>query len=446
MYLAKKIFRGDRYIWGIYIALILISCIVSYSASSMLAFRNAHYYAPIMGHVGHLFLGFCLMVLASQIPTRFYKVLGILALFAAPLLLLAVQFMPAVNGANRNMWGFQPSEIAKFASVFVCANFLSIGMVKGEIGIQKNPLLTAILIPLFLAGFVALDNLSTGILMMAVIYTMVFVAGMKLKPFFKYIVGINLLLGSLGLLGLFVIPSEYLPSRAGTWQSRLEKVFQAEEPIVHQKMSDNNQQVIYGHMAVARGGLIGNGLDSQMCDFLPLAFSDFVYSIIIEMFGMVIGGGFMIFLYLALLVRALIIFRQCNNTFFGLLLLGLTLLIVYQALINMSVGVGLIPVTGQPLPLVSRGGTSILVVSGFLGLMQGISHRMDAGESEEDDYLGWEDLLGADEEDDEPMVQPKEMPVAEEIIEETKEEEAGVAMAVEETLEEPERNNTIYPY
>ena len=442
MYLTKRLFKGDRYIWGIYITLILISCIVSYSASSVLAFRNTHYYAPIISHVKHLFYGFIVMILASQIATRYYQLLGGIALVLSPLLLFFVQMTPEVNGANRNMWGFQPSEIAKFACVFACAYFLNSGMIKGQIGIHKNPLRMAIFLPLFLAGFVALDNLSTGILIMAVIYTMVFVGGMRLKSFFKYIVGINLLFVVMSVAALFSLPSDYMPSRATTWKSRIEKIFQDEEPLVHQKLTDSNQQVIYGHMAVARGGVIGNGLDSQLCDFLPLAFSDFVFSIIIEMFGMVLGGGFMIFLYLALLVRGLIIFRQCNNPFLGFMMLGLILLIVYQSLINMAVGVGLGPVTGQPLPLVSRGGTSILVISGFFGLIQGICNRTNGSDSQSDDDLGWEYLEEIDEEEDETGLVQTETSVVKKIAVE----EPVIVPVEKENPIESEENNTIYPY
>ena len=212
------------------------------------------------------------------------------------------------------------------------------------------------------------------------------------------------------------------------------------KPLIEQDLNGKKSQVLYGKMAVANGGLIGKFPgNSQIRDFLPQAYSDYIYSIIIEEMGL-IGGGFVLFLYILLMFRVLIIFRQSKNTFPALLMLGVTMLIVFQALINMAVGVDLIPVTGQPLPLISRGGTSTLITCGYFGIILSVSRSAMIDEQDYDENH----RLGDGSPDEEPQTEPVVEPTVTTAATAATEEAAKTEVAEESAKTEEEEEEYTY--
>lgn len=372
----RNLFKGDKYIWGIFFVLCIISGIEMYSASSTLAYRASEHYNPAFSHLTHLIFGTIGVIIIHNMPPHYFRAFGYLLYPVTLLLLIAVMFTPQVNGASRHLFGFQPSELAKFATIAVTCAFLAKGQLVN--GITKESFYSVLIASAVPCLLILKENFSTAFLLGLVIFSLMFIARVQLKRMLA-ICGIIVVLGTLFLSILSFVPANKLPGRMTTWKSRLE---QTGEPVVKQKVDDKNRQVQYGHMAVANGGLTGKFIgNSQIRDFLPQAYSDFIYSIIIEEMGLVIGGIGVMFIYLMLLVRAGIIFRRCKSFFPGLLLLGVTMLIVYQALMSMAVGVGMF-VTGQPLPLISRGGTSIFMTCAYFGIILSISRS--AGVDEED--------------------------------------------------------------
>lgn len=386
MELDNTLFKGDKYIWGIYFILLFISVVEIFSATSTLAYRATEHYNPAFQHTTYLILGTLAVLIIHNMPSHYFRAIGTLAFPVSVVLLLLVMFTPEVNGAQRRIFGFQPSEIAKFAEIVVVCNFLAKGQASG--GISKKSFYMVIGSAGIICGLILPENFSTAFLLGAVIFFLMFIAGVQWKRL-GAILGTIAVIGALFLSVLIFVPQNVLPGRMKTWKSRIEQSKNT-VPLVEQKLDNKNMQVQYGRMAVANGGIIGKFPgNSQIRDFLPQAYSDYIYSIIIEEMG-ILGGIFVLFLYFLLLFRAVIIFRQCKNTFPALLLLGLTMLIVFQALINMAVGVDLIPVTGQPLPLISRGGTSTLLTCGYFGILLSISRSalIDEMDYNDDHRLG----------------------------------------------------------
>ncbi len=377
----KSQLKGDGYIWAIFFAFALVSMVCAYSSNSFFAFRSEVFYAPIMGHITHLFMGFLIMIIASNIPVHVYRNTSWFAVLIAVGTLIAVQFEPSSSGgANRSIGSFQPSEVGKYASVTICAMFLHRGQKDGVLDVEVEKLIRAIVFPAGIALLIFFDNLSTAVLLALTIVTMVYLSGIPKKVFMKYLMTPAIGLVIIGYLGVMYLPDKLVfADRIYTWRARIERIGSDDNPYITQEIGDKNRQVIFGHMAVARGGVFGNPFKSQMRDFLPLAFSDFIYSIIIEEWGLV-GGILVLFLYLSLLVRVFIIFNRCTKVYDRLLMLGLTVSIVLQACLNMAVGVNLGPVTGQPLPLISFGGSSIIMTCFYFGIIQSVSSRVGFGE------------------------------------------------------------------
>lgn len=381
----KSLFKGDRYIWGVFMVMVLISGIAMYSASSTLAYRASEYYRPVFSHLTHLIFGTVLVLIVHNVPARFLRGFGILTYPIAILLLILVMATPQVNGASRQMMGFQPSELAKFVTVTIVAALLAKGR-KADGSFEKSIYYTILGVSAIPCLLILKENFSTGLLLGAVIFSMMFLAKVEAKRLLT-LIGAALIGGILFFGVLILVPADKLPGRMPTWKARVER---SGEDLVNEKMNDKNRQAQFGHMAVANGGFIGKFPgNSQIRDFLPQAYSDFIYSIIIEEGGLIIGGGLVMLLYLFLLIRAGIIYRRCQLFFPKLLLIGVTLLIVYQALMSMAVGVGIF-VTGQPLPLISRGGTSIMLTCIYFGVILSVS-RIN-GDDEESDFRNFTQL------------------------------------------------------
>jgi cell division protein FtsW len=225
------------------------------------------------------------------------------------------------------------------------------------------------------------NNGSTALLLFSVVQMMMFVGQVSFVRLLKFW-GILVAIGSLMVALLYFAPEgamDYLPDRAHTWKGRVERFFDPApsvsfEPGKAVNIDDDDYQVVHAKIAIARGGLLGqfpgNG---QQRDFLPQAYSDFIYAIIIEEMGFLLGGVLVLFLYIVLLVRVGVIARKCEKLFPKFLVMGCGLLFVAQALTNMAVAVDLIPVTGQPLPLISKGGTSTLINCAYIGMILSVS-------------------------------------------------------------------------
>lgn len=379
----KSLFKGDKYIWGVYMMMVLVSGIAMYSASSTLAYKSSEYYSPVFSHLTHLIFGTILVLIVHNLPARILRGLAILGYPVAILLLVLVMATPQVNGASRQMMGFQPSELAKFVTIALVAMLLPRGQ-RADGSYDKNFYYTILGVSAVPCLLILKENFSTGILLGAVIFSMMFLAKVEAKRLLT-LMGAAALFGALFVGTLMLVPADKLPGRMPTWKARFER---ADDDLVNEKINDKNRQAQYGHMAVANGGFIGKFPgNSQIRDFLPQAYSDFIYSIIIEECGLIIGGGLVMMLYLFLLIRAGIIYRRCKPMFPKLLLMGVTLLVVYQALMSMAVGVGIF-VTGQPLPLISRGGTSIMLTCIYFGVILSVS-RIN-GDDEESDFEAYQ--------------------------------------------------------
>lgn len=379
MSLASKLFRGDRVIWIIFMFLCLISAVEVFSATSTLAYQNVNHWAPIGRHATFLVGGFLAVILLHNVPYSIFRA-GIL-LFPISLIMLIVTPFVGISANDAHRWlsifgiQLQPSEFAKLSLLILIAFLLS----KRE-RITDDQIFKWILICTFVTcGLILPENFSTAFMLFGISFLMMFIGQLPIKKLLK-LAGTLAALLMLFLAVLKFTPKEivqsYLPGRLATWQARLERFgddsanYNAAGTYI---VTDENYQVSHAKIAIARGGLFGQMPGhGQQRDFLPQAYSDFIYAIILEELGFA-GGVFVLLLYIMLLVRVGMIARRCDNAFPKFLVLGCGLLIVVQALANMAVAVSLIPVTGQPMPLVSRGGTSTVISCVYFGIILSIS-------------------------------------------------------------------------
>ena len=383
----NKLFKGDRSIWIIFMFLCLVSLVEVYSATSTLAYRNAYFWTPILRHASFLLAGFFAVIVLHNIPSKYYSA-AIILLPISVLLLFITPFIGVnVNEAHRFLAllgiQFQPSEIAKLACVVFVAFMLS----KQEKFTPDKTFWITIVGVTITCLLIFPENFSTAFLLFVVCFLMMFIGQAPLKKMI-FLTVVILVTGGLVLATLRYVPKDFskerLPGRFVTWQGRLDDFFKEDEGSKF-TINDDNFQVNHAKIAIARGGVIGNlpGRSVQR-DFLPQAYSDFIYAIIIEELGLIVGGIGVMMLYIFLLFRVAIIARRCEKLFPKYLALGCGLLIVIQAFINMAVAVNLIPVTGQPLPLISRGGTSTMLTCFYFGIILSVS-RFGAGMGEETD-------------------------------------------------------------
>lgn len=367
-----KNIRGDKVIWAVVILLSVFSVLAVYSSTGTLAYRfkqgNTEYY--LIKHLSILGLGLVLMYLAHLIPYHYFGRLSKFAIIAViPLLAYTLLFGTSVHGASR--WqilpiinlSFQPSDIAKLALII----YLSYTLAKMQSSMDDlNSMLVKILLPtIMIVALVLPANLSTAVIIFATSMIIMFVGRVRLI----HLGGIAG--GSLILLLTFVLIVQTNPDigRFGTWKSRMDSYIGSDEA--------NNYQIEQSKIAVATGGITGKmpGNSTQK-NFLPQSFSDFIYAIIIEEYGLA-GGGLIVLLYLILLFRGIRIATKSEDIFGSILTFGLVFSLVFQAMINMGVAVGLMPVTGQPLPMVSMGGTSLWFTSIAIGIVLSVSRSLE---------------------------------------------------------------------
>ncbi len=369
-----SIFKGDKVIWSVFIALCIISLIEIFSATSTIVYRQQNQWGPILRHAMFLIGGVGVILLIHNIPYRYFSSLIFILIGSIVLLILTPFIGTTINGAERwiSIMGFtiQPSEIAKISLMGTVAFLLSKqnGMNDGLLFKWMIGLMVVV------CAIIAMDNLSTAVLLFGVCFLLMFIGNVRLTRLMK-VVGVGVSFVLLFVLLLNVLPDKMTESgalsRLGTWQNRIANFGGAKEQPEesYYAITDDNYQVAHAKIAIANGGVFGviPG-NSTSRDFLPQAYSDFIYAIIIEEMGL-IGGIFVLLLYIILLIRSGMIARKTEKLFPKYLVLGSALMLCTQAFINMAVAVNLIPVTGQPLPLISRGGTSTLITCAYFGLI-----------------------------------------------------------------------------
>lgn len=391
-----RAFKGDKVIWCIFMALCIVSLLVVFSATSTIAYRQHNHWGPILRHAIFLLIGFGLVLFLQRVPSRFFSVL-LLGLPISAILLIVTMFMGQdVNGAQRwlgvGAFTIQPSEFAKISAIGFVAFFLSKINPNNESWIFK----TLIIGIGGLCILIAPENLSTACLLFGVCFILMFIGQVSLKKLgFIALTGIAavvLLFGSLTLLPESVA-KEYLPDRLATWKNRIErhsgeenKSMLNEDGSIAYKITDENYQVSHAKIAIANGGIIGLPGSGTERDFLPQAYSDFIFAIILEETGL-LGGLFVLLLYVALMFRCGVLASKCEKKFPRYLILGSALILTIQALANMAVAVNLIPVTGQPLPLVSRGGTSTIITCAYFGIILACSSQINDEHEDVDESI-----------------------------------------------------------
>ena len=384
MDLLKSIFKGDKVIWIIFLFLCLISITEVFSAASTLTYKSGDHWGPITQHSILLMVGAVIVVLVHNIPYKWFQVFPVFLLPISIGLLAFVMLMgfitgDRVNGAARWMTfmgiQFQPSEIAKMAVVIVTAFILSKG--QDEDGASPKAFKRIMIITCIVCGLILPENYSTGMLLFGTVYLMMFIGRVSAKKLFGML-GLLALVGGVAVGILMAIPAKTLHNTPGlhrfeTWQNRVSGFFDKEEVPAAKFDIDKDAQIAHARIAIATSHVVGKGPgNSIQRDFLSQAFSDFIFAIVVEEMGL-IGGIFVVFLYLWLLMRAGRIAQKCERTFPAFLVMGIALLLVSQAILNMMVAVGLFPVTGQPLPLVSKGGTSTLINCAYIGMILSVS-------------------------------------------------------------------------
>lgn len=388
MYLLKKLFKGDPVIWIIFAILCVYSLVFVFSATSTMVYKDDNMLGPISRHFTMMALGFLLGVLVlHNVPYRFFKIGGLALPLVVILLIYTLFFGVEINGERRwvdiGICQFQPSELAKLSLISYIALVLS---KRGQLTDQQ-------IFSWILGGAFAVcaaifpTNGSTALLIFGFTLLMMIIGQVSWKRMGK-LVGLLAAIAVLGILVLKFTPEsimEHIP-RAKTWKARIERFFSGDEPMVNENgtIKDEYYQVVYAQIAIAEGNILGKGPGyGDQRDFLPQAYSDFIYAIILEEGGL-IPGVFLLFVYLALLVRVGMIAKKCERLYPKYLVIGCGLLLGIQALTNMAVAVHLIPVTGQPLPLISRGGTSTVISCFYIGIILSVS-RFAANISNEED-------------------------------------------------------------
>ena len=396
-----NLFKGDKVIWMVLLFLCLISVVEVFSASSTLTYKSQDYLGPIIGHSWKMLVGVGMAILILNVPCRYFKLMtpGLL-LISAIMLIWVLAFGEKTNDAGRwiSLLGlkFQPSEIAKGTLVLVTAQILS--AMQRENGADKRAFKYILIVVIPFCLLIGVENLSTAVLIFAVIFLMMFVGRVPLIQLGKLaafgVIVVAVFIGSIYMLGSLdqgessetqteaIVNGEVKkettksPSflhRFSTWKNRIDKKLNSKHVAPADYDLDKDAQVAHANIAIVGSNIIGKGPGKSVeRDFLPQAVSDFIYVIIIEELG-IIGAAFVAFLYIVLLYRAARIASRCENNFPAFLVMGLALMLVLQASFNMLVAVGIAPVTGQPLPLISRGGTSTIINCAYIGAMLSVS-------------------------------------------------------------------------
>ncbi|MDG1730627.1 MAG: FtsW/RodA/SpoVE family cell cycle protein [Algibacter sp.] len=372
-----KNIKGDRLIWAIVALLAILSFLPVYSAASNLAYKGAgsSTFAFFIKHFVHLLLGFAIIYGVHKIPYRYFKGLSLIMIPVVVVLLgLTMMQGTTIEGANASRWiqipfvgmSFQTSTLAAVVLMVYVARYMS--KIKDETITFKRSVLPLWMPVFFVLIFILPANFSTAAIMFLMVVMLVFLGGYPLR-YLAVIIGSGILVLTLFILIAKAFP-DAMPNRVDTWMGRIESFSNPED-------TEADYQIEKAKIAIATGGIQGVGPGKSMQkNFLPQSSSDFIFAIIIEEYGLI--GGFVIMsLYLWLLFRIVIVAQKSDTIFGKLLVLGVGLPIVFQALINMAVAVELFPVTGQTLPLISSGGTSIWMTCLAIGIILSVSAKRE---------------------------------------------------------------------
>ena len=392
-----KNIKGDKYIWVIVLILSLFSLLAVYSSTGTLAYKyragNTEYY--LMKQVLIIGGGLVLMYLTHLINYKYFsRISQILYYLSIILLVLTLFFGTDINEAKR--WitlpgvnlTFQTSDLAKFALIMYLARMLS---KKQDMARSFSERFWPTIFPVFIiCGLIAPEDLSSALVLFSTSVLVMFVGRIHIA-YIGGLIALSVITIGLFITLLFTLPEESMPGRMTTWKARIVSFMNTdgEEPY----------QLVQSKIAIAKGGFIPNGPgNSTQRNFLPHPYSDFIYAIIIEEYSF-FGGVFVVFLYLAFLIRSGLIVRKAPKAFGALLSFGLALSLTIQAMINMGVAVGLLPVTGLTLPLVSMGGSSTIFVSLAFGIILSVSRDIEQLELGIDESeMSLEDLIMGSEE------------------------------------------------
>lgn len=390
MDLLRNLFKGDRVIWIIFLCLCLISIIEVFSAASTLTYKTGDHWGPITQHSIILMVGVFIVIFIHNINYKWFQVFPVFLVPISAALLAFVMLMGVitgdrVNGAARWMsfFGiqFQPSELAKMAVIIAVSFILS--KTQTEDGASNKAFKYIMIITGFICLLIAPENLSTAALLFGVVFLMMYIGKVAMHKLLS-LVGVIMLCGGMMVAITLVVPEDSdIPflHRLATWKSRIVGFADPKEDIPAAKFDiDKDAQIAHANIAIASSNVIGKMPgNSVQRDFLSQAFSDFIFAIIIEELGL-LGGAFVVILYIWLLIRAGRIAQKCERTFPAFLVMGIALMLVSQAIMNMCVAVGLFPVTGQPLPLISKGGTSTLINCVYIGMILSVSRYTEKQE------------------------------------------------------------------
>ncbi len=405
-----NLFKGDKVIWMVFFFLCMISIVEVFSASSGLTYKSQNYVGPIAYHTFTIFLGVLAAIATLNVPCRYFKLLTPFLLLLSGLMLLVVLLGGGESTNDASRWirlgpfTIQPSEIAKGTIVLTVAQILA--AMQRENGADRKAFkyILWFTIPVCLA--IGVENLSTAALLFAVVFLMMFIGLVPMRQLGK-------LFAVIAFMGIFAISMvmivghdrtgeeeqkvakteivekpqkkskiEKMLHRADTWKARILN-FGKGDPTPKEYDLDKDAQVAHANIAIVSSGITGKGPGkSTERDFLAQAFSDFIFAIVIEELG-IIGAIAVVFLYIILLYRCARIASRCENNFPAFLAMGLGLLLVIQATFNMMVAVGLAPVTGQPLPLISKGGTSTIINCAYIGAILSVSRSAKMKKEEE---------------------------------------------------------------
>jgi cell division protein FtsW len=374
----KNLIRGDKVIWSVLLLLSMLSLLIVYSATGALAFRQAdgntfHFLIRQMFFLGVGF-GF-IVVMIKVVPVRIYSIIAKSAvIFSIAILLFAIgcklAHLPFVSATGRTIYlgpiTFQPAEIAKLALIMYTAKILAVEQ-NSDDGMKKA-FVKIISVASIICAMISFSNFSTAALLFVTVMSMMFIGRIP----FRYL-ALVLAAGVGMIIGLYIIGSkvEHLPARLDTAYHRMHDFIHGVPPAAKKGIT----QADYAKLAIYEGGIIGKGPgNSDVANYMAAAYNDFIYAIIVEEYGF-IGGFFLLLLYMIFFFRGIRIVRNANRTFPAFLVSGLVLIFVYQAFINMGVSTGVFPVTGQPLPWISLGGTSLIFTSIAFGCILSVSYQ-----------------------------------------------------------------------
>lgn len=410
----KDILKGEKVIWVIYAIFCIVSLIEVFSADSRLTFKSHDLWAPFIKHAVLLTVAVLTAWMVHRIPSKYIKLIGTAGYVVSVITLILTQFIGnETNGTTRwiSIFGFQfqPSEIAKLSVILIVANIISRWR-DNDGKIMMSATWWAIGLSLFVIALIATENFSTAALLALTVILMLYFGQMQKK--FAIRLGVSIVFGLFSVLAII----RYTPPqifematmvchpfhRTITWQNRL-KNFGTPRVAPEEYDLDKDAQVAHANIAIEQshgiGKMPGNSTER---DYLSQASSDFIFAIIIEETGL-LGAAGIIFLYIALIVKIGQIASRCSNPFQIFTLLGIAMIIAIQAIANMAVAVSIFPVTGQPLPFISRGGSSIIMSGVYIGIILSISRTAKHEDVEDEERIKTQEVATEPVDDDEDV-------------------------------------------